>query len=70
MRNVLRLLCFILVAGVTGPALAAPAPPTVPGQLVLKLRPGQPLAALEVALRTLDAGSPRQKCPRAQAPSA
>jgi len=60
----------MLFVGIVGPALAAPAPPTVPGQLVLKLRPGQLPTALEAALRTLDAGSPRQKFPRAQAPSA
>ena len=70
MRNVLRLLYFVLFAGITGTALAAPAPPSIPGQLVFKLRPGQQPAALEAALRTLEAGSPRQKFPHAQAPSA
>ena len=44
------------------------APPTIPGRLVLKLRPGQSAAALETALRTLDATDLRQKFPNALAP--
>lgn len=49
---------------------AAGAPPTVPGHLVLKLRPGQTPAALETALRVLNTTSLQQKFPHTLAPSA
>ena len=70
MRNTLRLFLFLFSIGFGGFFRAVAAPPTVPGQLVLKLRPGYSPAALEAALRTLDAGSLRQKFPRALPPSA
>ncbi|OGX88200.1 S8/S53 family peptidase [Hymenobacter glacialis] len=50
------------------PAAAAPDPPTVPGRLVVKLRTGQPAAALEIALLTLEAHDVRQKFPHTMAP--
>jgi subtilisin family serine protease len=42
----------------------------VPGRLVLKLRPGHSPAALETALRTLEANALRQKFPHTLAPIA
>ena len=48
--------------------MLAASPPTIPGRLVLKLRPGQSAAALEAILRTLDATDLRQKFPHALAP--
>ena len=65
MRNTLHLLLLLLLSGWALAAGAATAPPTVPGRLVLKLRSGQPAAALEAALRTLGAHDLRQKFPRA-----
>ncbi|WP_354585125.1 S8 family peptidase [Hymenobacter sp. UYCo722] len=53
----------------TAPLRAQSVPPTVPGQLVLKLRPGQSLAVLETALQTLGAGPLTQKFPHALPPS-
>ena len=68
MQNTLRLLFFLLFIGLTWPAAAIAAPPTIPGRLVLKLRPGHPATALEAALRTLDAADLRQKFPNTLAP--
>ena len=68
MRNTLRLFYFLLLFAVARPAGAASAPPTVPGRLVLKLRPGQPASALEIGLLTLGAGDLRQKFPNTLAP--
>ena len=68
MQNTLRLLFFLLYIGFTWPATAIAAPPTIPGRLVLKLRPGHSAAALEAALRTLDAADLRQKFPSTLAP--
>ena len=67
----LRLLfSFILLIGLTKPAAAAPpAPPTIPGRLVLKLRSGQQPAALEAALGTLEATGLQQKFPHSLAPN-
>ncbi|MDQ2770777.1 MAG: S8 family peptidase, partial [Bacteroidota bacterium] len=70
MKNPLRLVLLLLVLALAAPLRAQPAPPTIPGRLVLKLRPGQPVAALEAALRTLGAGLLAQKFPRALPPSA
>ncbi|MDB5234501.1 MAG: hypothetical protein JWR44_1494 [Hymenobacter sp.] len=68
MQNTLRLLLFLLIAALAAPGRAKAAPPTVPGRLVLKLRPGQQPAAVEAALRTLEAGGLRQQFPHALAP--
>ncbi len=54
----------VLVAGTSWAA-----PPTIPGCLVLKLRPGQPPAALEAGLLALGATGVQQKFPRALPPS-
>ena len=70
MKNVLRLSLFLVAIVWAGPAQAAADPPTIPGRLALKLRPGQPLTAVEAALNKLGAGTPQQKFPHAQAPSA
>ena len=70
MKNTLRALLFLFLIGLSGPLRAQPAPPTIAGQLVLKLRPGQSPAVLEAALRTLAAGALTQKFPRALPPSA
>ena len=69
MKNTLRLFLLLFLIGLSGPLRAQPAPPTIPGQLVLKLRPGQSPAVLEAALRTLDASAVRQKFPFALPPS-
>ncbi|SFQ53419.1 S8 family peptidase [Hymenobacter arizonensis] len=69
MDKTLRLLFFLVFIGLGWPTQAAANPPTVPGRLVLKLKPGQPVAALETALRTLNASNAQQKFPRAIAPS-
>ncbi|WP_310393934.1 S8 family peptidase [Hymenobacter sp.] len=69
MKNALRLLFFLLSIGLGRPLVAAAAPPTVPGRLVLKLRPGQQPAALEAAFRTLGARDVQQKFPHTQAPN-
>ena len=63
MQNTLRLLFFLLFIGLIGSSWAVASPPTIPGRLVLKLRPGQSAAALEAALRTLDATDLQQKFP-------
>ena len=68
MQNTLRLLFFLLFIGLTRPVVAAATPPTIPGRLVLKLRPGHSPAALEAALRTLDAADLKQKFPNTLAP--
>jgi serine protease len=70
MKNTLRAFLLLFLIGLAGPLCAQPAPPTVAGQLVLKLRPGQSPAVLEAALRALDAGALTQKFPRALPPSA
>ena len=69
MINALRLLfCLLLVTELVGPAAASTAPPTVPGRLVVKLRPNQSLAALDAALLALGASGVEQKFPRTLAP--
>ena len=72
MRYPLRLLLFLSVVvglGLATPAAAVPAPPTVPGRFVLKLRPGQLPAAVEAALRALAATDVQQQFPRALPPT-
>ncbi|HEX8505934.1 MAG TPA: S8 family peptidase [Hymenobacter sp.] len=49
---------------------AVAAPPTVPGRLVLKLRPGHTPAALQAALQSLGANTLQQKFPQALGPNA
>ncbi|GAB2954315.1 hypothetical protein GCM10027048_19610 [Hymenobacter coalescens] len=76
MKQLLRLL-LAACAGWPAPVAAqAPAPaaavapsPTAPGVAVFKLAAGARLARVEAALEQLEAGSLRQKYPRAQAPS-
>ena len=70
MKNMLRAFVFLFLVGLTGPLCAQPAPPTVPGRLVLKLRAGQQPAALEAALQALGARALTQKFPRTLPPSA
>lgn len=63
MKHILSLLALLF-------AFAAHAtPPTLPGRLVFKLKPGQRPAALEATLRELAAKNLEQKFPRAIAPS-
>ncbi|WP_052732678.1 S8 family serine peptidase [Hymenobacter terrenus] len=69
MKNALHLLLFLLLVGSSQPVRAVAGPPTIPGRFVLKLRPGQQPAALEGALRTLGAGTLRQKFPHTLAPN-
>ncbi|WP_216726548.1 S8 family peptidase [Hymenobacter siberiensis] len=69
MKNTLRALFFFLLIGLGQAATAVATPPTIPGRLVLKLRPGQAPAALEAALNALSAHGLRQKFPHTQAPS-
>ncbi|WP_210518928.1 S8 family peptidase [Hymenobacter terricola] len=69
MKNTLRILLFFSLIGLAGPLRVSAAPPTVPGRLVLKLRPGQSQAALEAAFSTLGAFGFQQKFPHALAPS-
>ncbi|WP_426062095.1 S8 family serine peptidase [Hymenobacter sp. B1770] len=69
MEKTLRFLFFLVLVGLGWAAQAAANPPTVPGRLVLKLKPGQSAAALETAFRTLDVSNVQQKFPRAIAPS-
>ena len=69
MRNALHLLLFLFLAvGLVGPAAASTPPPTVPGRLVVKLRPNQSLAALDAAFLALGASGVEQKFPRTLAP--
>jgi serine protease len=70
MKNTLRAFLYLFLIGLTAPLHAQPAPPTIPGQLVLKLRPGQLPARLEAALQALAAGALTQKFPHALPPSA
>ena len=70
MKNTLRAFLLLFLIGLTGTLRAQSAPPTIAGQLVLKLRPGQSPARLEAALQALGAGALRQKFPRALPPSA
>ncbi|MDO7846372.1 S8 family peptidase [Hymenobacter sp. M29] len=69
MTNILRLFIFLFLVGLTVPGTAAATPPTIPGRLVLKLRPGKAPAALDAVLRSLGAGALQQKFPRALPPS-
>ena len=69
MENTLRVLFALLFIGFGGQASAQIAPPTIAGQLVLKLRPGQQPAALETTLHALGASSLRQKFPHTLAPN-
>ncbi|MBD2722294.1 S8 family peptidase [Hymenobacter armeniacus] len=70
MKNALRLFLFLVAIGLAVPGWAQTAPPTIPGRLVLKLRPGHAPAQLEAALSRLGAAGLQQKFPHAQAPSA
>jgi serine protease len=70
MKNTLRALFFLLIIGLGQSVVALAAPPTIPGRVVLKLRPGQLPTTLEAALKSLNAYDLRQKFPRALAPSA
>ena len=69
MRNTLRAFLYLFLIGLAAPLRAQPTPPTIPGQLVLKLRPGQLPTVLEAAMQTLGAGVLTQKFPHAQPPS-
>lgn len=69
MRNILRLLFFVVLIGLAGPLGAVAAPPTVPGRLVLKLQPQQSLQAVTAALRSLGATDLRRKFPHALPPN-
>ena len=61
------ILTIILLLGARFGALAGP--PTIPGRLVLKLKPAATLAAVAAALRTLGATGLNQKFPLAAAPN-
>jgi serine protease len=69
MKNTLRAFLYLFLIGLAAPLRAQPTPPTITGQLVLKLRPYQSPAVLEAALRALGAGALTQKFPHAQPPS-
>ena len=69
MKNLLRLSLLLWVLLVSSTFRAWAAPPTVPGRLALKLKPGRQPAAIEQALQKLGASALRQKFPRAQAPN-
>ena len=69
MKNTLRLFLFLLLIGFSVSEIAAAAPPTIPGRFVLKLRAGKQPAALETALRTLEATAMQQKFPHTLAPN-
>ena len=64
MGKILRICCLLLVLWARAAAAGA-APPTVPGQLVLKLRPGATPAAVAAALAQLGATGWHQKFPYA-----
>ncbi len=66
MTQPLRLLLALLLIA----AVAHAAPPTLPGQLAFKLKPGQAPEAVAAALRQLGATAPYQKFPQALPPSA
>jgi serine protease len=66
-RRTWSLLALLLLL-LSPPLLAADTPPTIPGRLVLKLKPGATPVRVEAALRALGAGSPRQKFPQALPP--
>ncbi len=69
MKQALRPLFFLLLLILSaGRPAGATAPPTVPGRLVFKLRPGQQPAALAAALQTLGATGLLQKFPRTVPP--
>ena len=57
--------CYLLLFLFATTLAAVATPPTVPGQLVLKLRPGATHAALAGALQTLGATDWHQKFPHA-----
>jgi hypothetical protein len=71
MKNLLRLLLllplWLLLCGAS--AQASSTPPTIPGQLVLKMKPGRLAIALEGAMQKLGGSALRQKFPHAQAPN-
>ncbi|MDO7877760.1 S8/S53 family peptidase [Hymenobacter sp. ASUV-10] len=68
MKNLLRLPLLLWVLLISLPFRVVAAPPTVPGRLALKLKPGHQPAAIEPALQKLGASALQQKFPRAQAP--
>ncbi|MBD2768924.1 S8 family peptidase [Hymenobacter sp. BT664] len=68
MQRILLLLYVLVVGSLMAPLRAAATPPTVPGQLTVKLRPGFRPTALAGALLTLNAQELRQKFPRALPP--
>ena len=70
MRNLLRLLFFLLLPAVVSAQSGSIAPPTLADQLAFKLRPGYTPAALESALLSLGTSGLRQKFPHTQAPNA
>ncbi|RZK45770.1 MAG: hypothetical protein EOO59_20460, partial [Hymenobacter sp.] len=61
------IITIILLVGLRLGAMAGP--PTMPGRLVLKLKPAATPAAVAAALRTLGATGLRQKFPQAAAPN-
>ncbi|WP_201980083.1 S8 family peptidase [Hymenobacter rubidus] len=69
MKNTLRLLICLTITVLLLAQSAVAAPPTVPGQLALKLRPGQHPAVLEAVLLKLGASGLRQKFPHTLAPN-
>ncbi|HEX8659946.1 MAG TPA: S8/S53 family peptidase [Hymenobacter sp.] len=69
MKKSLRLLFVFLISSLIGSWQAEAAPPTVPGQLAVKLRPGYSPAALDAALLTINARGLHQKFPQALPPS-
>ena len=70
MKNTLRAFLLLFLIGLSGPLRAQLTPPTIPGQLVLKLQADQSPAQLETALLALGASALTQKFPRALPPSA
>lgn len=69
MKNPLRLSLLLWVLLVSSTLRVLAAPPTVPGRLALKLKPGHQPAAIEQALQKLGGSALRQKFPRALAPN-
>jgi serine protease len=68
MKNLLRLSLLLCLLLVNSTLRAWAGPPTVPGRLALKLRPGYQPLAIKLALQKLGASGLYQKFPRAQAP--
>ena len=61
---------YLILLSCWGVVSWAQAPtPTLPGQLVLKLKPGRTLAAVQLAMQALEASQATQKFPFSQAPS-